>query len=712
MHDGPLGRPMYPGREPSEFDYQDDSGKGPTLKTVPLDELDPAAAPTVEQLAEKPWPKPKIDITPEAEAEFIRWLDEQLMDLQAMQQPKLDEWVELEKAYRARPQAKKNFPFVGACATVLPVIAMAVDPIHARLDTGIFKNDPVFRFKALKKSAMTYAPHVESWVNFYIKSVMHLRQIASPRILECAKLGTMVFKTEYEREECVERGYGADLKEVTIKRIRYAGPIVRGISLGDFLFPPGYQYLQDCPIVAERQRTSMMRLRKLEYQGRLTNVDKLRGQEVVERNALELSREEAANHQTFSGTRAFEDLEVFEIWCDYDFGGKGYPDQVMAVYHPSTRTLLALQYNKYFHQRKPYTLIPYSVTNDSLYGIGIGEMSKPFQDALTQWHQMASDNAYLANIRMFIAKTNTPGIEEVPRLYPGRTFFVDDPRNDFIPFQSSEIYPSTLQERQNLFGLVEKRTGVSDYLTGRESPIIGSRATATSTIALIQEGTKRVEQVLENLRFGFSEIVENMLYIWAQYGLDGMDWVVFGDDKIGQSVSDFFGSYIKEDVLMGALAVDLAATDAAGSRQVLQQMQLSIINVMMGFYQKMIESAQLAVQAAPQSPQFAAFVGDVGAAARKLFNELLVKYDIRNPEDYLPDLEAFINGITTPPEGMAATGGLGGPGATPGQLGVPPIPPRMGGGGLVPGAPTRNGATGLGGPPSPGLPGALVPGAY
>lgn len=695
----PGGAPLEP---TDEFEFRDDSREGPTAASAPLDESDPAASPTQAQLAANPWPPPKITISADQEARFVLWLDEALTDLQAMQATKLAEWVELEAAYRARPQAKKNFPFVGASNVVLPVIAMAVDPIHARLDTGIFKQDPTFRVKALKKSAIKYAPALETWINFYISSILPLRQIASPRILECAKLGTMVFKTTYERLECIERGYGENLKEVKVKRTKFAGPMVTGISISDILFPPAYQFLQDCPIVAERQRTTYAKLRELEVQGRYTDVDRLRGQSAVERNVLELAREEAANHQTNHGTRAFEDIEVFEVWCDYDFDDSGYPDRITATYHPATRTLLRLQYNPYFHQRKPYTVIPYTVTNDSLYGIGIGEMAKPFQDALTQWNQMASDNAYLANIRMFIAKTNSPGIEEVPRLYPGRVFFVDNPRDDFIPFQSAEIYPSTLTERQNLFGMVEKRTGVSDYLTGRESPVIGSRATATSTVALIQEGTKRVEQVLENLRYGFGEILDNMLYIWAQYSLDGTDWIVFGDDETGTLVTEFFSSFVRDDVIRGALAIDLAATDAATNRQMMQQMQLAIINVMMGFYEKMIEAGQLAVQAMGQAPQFAAFVGDVTGAARRLFKELLSRYDIRNPEEFLPDLEAYLEPALAQILGPA--GGPAGPtGGTAPQPGMAPVAPLPPGGG-------PNGATPPGGSQPLGLPGALVPG--
>ncbi len=590
---------------------------------------------------EDKFPPAVLDCEPEALDKFKIWLDEWLDTLIADQLPKQKDWADQEAGYRAKSGPRQDKPYIGACNDTVPAIAMAVDPIHARLDTGIFKQDPVFQFKPLKKSFVKYAHAVAAWINYYQKHQLKLRQVASPRLLEMTKLGTCVLKTTYDRQSAKIKTYDTDDWSV-IDRVetRFAGPRVFGISLGDFLFPPLYQHLQDCPIVAERQRTTFWKLKVAEASKKLANVDEIENQTQITRTQLETAHEEQTNHE--ATRRYHEDIEVFEVWCDYDIDGDGLPEHLVVTYHRDTRTLLQMRYNWYFHQRKPYTIIPYQLTNDSLYGIGICEMVLPFQEALTKWHRMATDNAYISNIRMFIVKKES-GIEEVPRLYAGRCFFVDDPRSDFIPFASGDVYPSTLAERQNIFGLVEKRTGVSDYLTGRESPIIGSRATATSTLALIQEGTKRVEEVLENIRNGFSEVIENCLYIWIQYGLEGLDDVVFGDDEIGALVKEFFSQITAENV-NGALAIDLSATDAAGNRQAMQAMQLQIIQVMMQYLEKLLVSGQAALQAQQMMPQLSEMIADVMNAARAMFKDLLQKYDIRNPEDYLPDLGKYLNG--------------------------------------------------------------------
>lgn len=623
------------------------------------------------------------------------WLDEWLLALASEFSVKHKEWAEQESAYRARGSKSKSYPFEGACGDIIPVVAMAVDPVHARLDTGIFKNDPVYSLKALKKSYTQSVPALEQFIEFYQQHKLHLRTVVSPRLMELAKHGSMVLKTVYDREKYNTMTYDADWKPVEKEVTRFSGPRVMGIQLGNFWYPAGYEDLQLCPIVVERQRVRHTWLKVQEKSGKLFGVDRIKNQATNNRTPLETEHQKSANHLE-SRRHEDEDVEVYECWCDFDINGDGLPERLVATYHYDTGTLLQLRYNWYFHQRKPYTIIAYTRANESLGGIGIGEMTLVFQNAVTQWHQMASDNAYLSNIRMFIAAKDA-NIEENPRLYGGRVFRVNDPSKDLIPFRLGDTYSSTIQERQNLFGLAEKRTGISDYLTGRESPIVGSRATATSTLALIEEGTKRVEQVMENIRHGMAEVMENCIYIWMQYGLDDIDQIVFGSDEIADKVRDFFNTLTRDNV-GGAIAVDLTTTDARQNRAAKQQVQMAIINVMMTYYQKFVELGQAAIQAAASAPAISAMMNDVAESARKLFRDLLVEYDIRNVEDYLPELEKYLAAATPQPGGPGVPPGPNG--LPPGSTGVPAIPSISGG---VP--PSSAVPPQAGGVPRPGIPG-------
>ena len=131
--------------------------------------------------------------------------------------------------------------------------------------------------------------------------------------------------------------------------------------------------------------------------------------------------------------------------------------------------------------------------------------------------------------------------------------------------------------------------------------------------------------------------------------------------------------------IAGGIAIDLAATDAQANKQVQQQMQLSIIQIMMGYLEKVLQVALAGNQALQQGDTTTAeMIKEVMSSAHSMFSDLLAKYDIRNPEDYLPDLERFLNG----PQGNVGEE----PGNVGGVQGQPALPgfPGNGGGSLVP----------------------------
>lgn len=637
-------------------------------------------------------PKALLPISEEKRKALVTWLDQWIRDLTAGQQDKLTEWAEFELAYRALPDPQDDKPYRGACKDTIPVIAMAVEPVHARLETGIFKSDPFVVAKPIRKTAKKYSQALEHWFQFYFTKVVPLQKIASPGLLEQCKLGTMVMKVPYEQEHCRAKFYDNAGKVVERNFLKFRGPRPKMVSVKDFLFPAHYQHLQDCPCVFERQRTTIQALRALEYDKWLTNVDEVeRFTGAVQSNEVEDARAQSANHDTNQSTmQGADEIVVYECWFRYDLdlpadtpqGKSKYPLALVATFHPDSQTLLQLRYNPYYHQRFPYVVTPYTIANGTLYGVGIGEMALTFQRSITALHRNAVDNTYLANCRGFIRKRNSVNAESPIEVYAGFTIWCDD-INEVKPFNLADVYSSTIQERQNLFGMVEKRTGVSDYMTGRESPALGSRATATSTLALIQEGTRRVEQVIGNERAGFAEVFELCMWCWAQFGLGELDDYLFEGEETGALLNEFFKSVIKPENVGTMFTIDISPSDATTSRQVQQQMQLGLIQMMTSYMQQLLQVGQLAVQAQSQGlPQVRDMVEAIVRSAQVMYRDLLDKFDLPNADQYLPDILQFISAL---PSGSAGTTGIPGqlpgvnPMAAPPGGAPPPVGPGMGG---------------------------------
>src|SRR5437899_11008424 len=65
-----------------------------------------------------PYPKAKISLSEQQETDLIIWLDAWLIALLNAQSPKISEWAEQEKDYRAKSLGPQTTPFVGACGDV------------------------------------------------------------------------------------------------------------------------------------------------------------------------------------------------------------------------------------------------------------------------------------------------------------------------------------------------------------------------------------------------------------------------------------------------------------------------------------------------------------------------------------------------------------------------------------------------------------------
>jgi hypothetical protein len=141
---------------------------------------------------------------------------------------------------------------------------------------------------------------------------------------------------------------------------------------------------------------------------------------------------------------------------------------------------------------------------------------------------------------------------------------------------------------------------------------------------------------------------------------------------VSEGVITFFDN-IRELDIGSTLAVDLSATDSTNNKAVQQQMQLALIQTFMQFYQELIKGGQLASMAAQSGqPALAELVGQAMESARNMYRDFATKYEVPNPEEYLPELETFLQSLARgnpAPQPPVAPGGAGGPPTIPGMAG-------------------------------------------
>jgi hypothetical protein len=62
---------------------------------------------------------------------------------------------------------------------------------------------------------------------------------------------------------------------VKTKEVRYRGSRVKGIPLQNVMIPPGFEDIDDCPIICEKVTATVGQLRLWEASGKITNVNKI-----------------------------------------------------------------------------------------------------------------------------------------------------------------------------------------------------------------------------------------------------------------------------------------------------------------------------------------------------------------------------------------------------------------------------------------------------
>jgi hypothetical protein len=662
-------------------------GPGPLdIEPPPLEPLDIAMP--VEVPGDAIPDAPILPLTDERRGVFVNWLTNQISGLRSKHGEIERFYAKIEDAYRAKPATDTGFPFKGHATETIPVMAATIEPIHARIDLGVNKQDPVLRVRALREDTVKVAKALEPWVNFRRRHILKMPETSSPAFLECCKLGTTVAKTTYEvathtkkKYKRQEDGRWKAVTEVT----NVQKPRVQYPSAADVIWPAGSTDADTVPIIIERQPWTVDEL-LIASDGDTPKFDreavrKIIPSAVVGRSIVETERDRVNKDMPVSED---ERVELIEAWFWYDmeqdplepYATRKPPSHYVATIHEPTGEILQLRLNYYFHQQHPYTIIPYTDVNGSLRGLGVGEMTLPFQEATTKWYRMASDNAYLANIRMFA--TPKGAMKELRiEMFAGRNINnFTDPQKDIKEIKLSDTYPSTMAEREYLDQFRQTRTGSSDYLAGNESQAVGSRATATGTLAVIQEGTRRVEAVLENFRAGEADIAMKCLSFDIQFGPGpALDKAL--DEEDAKILKEFFRT-TEVDELEGAIAIELTATDAGGSRSAQQQNLMAVQQMVQQYGQNILGLAAQSMQAPPNLQQL---MIDIAEADRGVLVNLLSKQDVPDAATLLPSLSDYVAIAPPPPPALPGpdpTGGAAGagpPGQPPG--GGPAGPPDL-----------------------------------
>src|SRR5947207_11109984 len=287
-----------------------------------------------------------------------------------------------------------------------------------------------------------------------------------------------------------------------------------------------------------------------------------------------------------------------------------------------------------------------------------------FQTVGSDLLNFSLDNVLLANSRGIVAKAGANIVPGEP-IYPGKIWITDGPVNqEFSSFQLADVYPSL----QNLHALVqamgEKRTGISDIQLGNMQNLPG-RTPATTMLSLLQEGSRRPDLTLKDMRYeGLSHVGLRLLQLCQQFISSPVD--VGGKKLLQMAVSalgDAPGQLASQKLLMPlqgietGVGVHITATSQSANKEVGRQNFLALLQLAGELYPQVLQLMGVA----GQNQMLAPVATQAASGLQELFKRLLEEYDIRNPEKILPLGGEPAQSMAPPPNPLAALlGGAGG----------------------------------------------------
>ena len=579
----------------------------------------------------------------------------------------------LTRIYEAKPESeRKDFPWPGACNLVVPVAATAVETVFARITGGLFAAHDIYAGIARSSNWGPAAQPVTDWLNWVSENVYDAVKVFSRQILSCLKYGSAIIKvpwrTKVRQVNYKDASGGTTTELVTL----HDGPDPEFIPLIDFFWSPdadSTQDIQNCEWIAQRFRLTWKQIKEMELSGDYIDVDRLTGQVRGQFSEAEIEAQARTGYQPQSPN----DYELFELWGSYPVDDAGTLAELVVTFHLETKTVLSAVYNFYRHQERPFHIARFFLREIGLLGIGLVEMLRDVQDEVTAIHRTRIDNATLANMKVF-ARTSGANVT-FGDMFPGAILDVED-KDDLTPMDLGNEHSTLLYEEQHTITIGEKRSGVSDYSVGRESSAIGSRATATSTMALLREGARKFEFFIREERTVITNVGHQVVSLYQQFAPQReVHYELFSQEeaKWFQQVMNLPPELSRSNIIL-----DVKALDETNSEEMRQQAYMTMLQIVQETYIA-IGNAMMVMfnQEAPEPIKQLAIQG--AKAASELIKRLLESFGFKDAESFAPNIDQLLAataaletvGVTNNAYTNAA-GGPEGAGGPPNQQGVAP----------------------------------------
>jgi len=583
-----------------------------------------------------------LDLSSDRQKFICKWLEDNIKSALETHGELEDKYKLWNDQFESKPKQKvKNFPFEKASNLVVPMQSITVNAMVARHIQSIKAMKPFWTVTARSKNWTDHAMPTQRLLDYAQEYEMRMYEQLVDYLYCEGNLGTGFAKVPWLRETYQNKTYDDTGKIIVYEYEKSDGPRFLPIHPADFIMPTtSIQSIQECPWVAHRFRLNWWTIarRASGPDPAYINTEKIKSWYTTQ--ASDFTDALEANEHIFRSEN-IQEYELFEVWADFDYDEDNIFETCVFTYHLESNTLIRATLNPFKHGLRPFVSTQCFPRAHRVLGIGYGQKLERLQEGISAAANQAIDNASLANARCLKAKKGS-GIKPGVKIYPGKVFMLSN-MDDLETFQLGDIYPSSAMIINFLRDFSERDTGVSDYSLGKESQVVGSAATATSTLALIQEGSKMFDFLLGNLRLTLNKVAYMTYSLYSQFKPSGLTFSLLGDDA--QLIEETWAAP-ESDVTRG-LTFELTASSAYINQTLERESWIQLFNLILGYYSKIFESTQVIFD--PMAPpQLKVLAGKMAASGQLIMERIIQHWNILDADRILIPTEDLIQIMGSP----------------------------------------------------------------
>lgn len=599
----------------------------------------------------------QLNLSEDVEKALKDWLDQELTSSESERKEFVDRNTRYQRDYWAEPSKEvRTFPFRGAASIMIPLTAISVEAIHARVMTMLFGLRQFVSVKCKSDQWDDAAPAYEKFMDWELLHNLKYRDNIESAHLEITKLGTGIGKVGYERQYryiVVDDGGTENVQPVVVKQ----GASVGSTAVNRFCLPFYARTREAAPWVAEEYSWNYEQAESAATAG-LINPDVLpllkswcwsgNGTGVGEQADVEV---DDMTRTTPTERRTFTWYEIHTAFAIAAPTFK-YPIQIVIGYHKETRTLLYVRHNKNQKGDDPYEIGKYFPLEHRWFGIGVAKQSEQFQKEITTQHRQRLDAGTIANMQMFkVSRQSGYGPKEP--IFPGKMWFLDD-MSHVEMMTMNEVKASSYNNENMSSTYHQQRVGVNELTLGM--PQTGTPGTASAELARVQEGRRKFDYIYANVKDFNKRLIAKIAATIQQYGERRVEYFNLTED--GNLVREYLDQPV--EYVSDALIFDINTAGEQENKLLDRQNWVQLSQMIQAYYTSLI---QLAMQFG-QSEDAMTIYERAKVAATEAMKQILQTYDVRNEDRII--IKEFLNVLkqptpTAPGAATAQLAGLGNP---------------------------------------------------